>query len=149
MKVSTIHISKFRGIPSDLTLNFTDLNGKAVSVLIYGDNGSGKSSIVDALEFGLQSRIERSASINNPTRPSVFNQSLPSYTPASVSIRFDDNSQITREAHTEYDEKSKELNLSFHQMLRIRAFKDVQLFLEEMTFCHILLSQPLRSKYTL
>ena len=43
--IKSINISAFRGIP-DLEL---ELNGK--SLLLKGDNGTGKSSIVDALEF--------------------------------------------------------------------------------------------------
>jgi len=109
MKVSSVNITQFRGIPSELSLNFTDLNGSTVSSIIFGDNGSGKSSIVDAIEFCLQSRIERSTSINNPTRPYVFNQSLSPNSPAIVKIIFNDNSEISRKAFTEYDEKKQRI----------------------------------------
>jgi recombinational DNA repair ATPase RecF len=53
IKVNRIKIEEFRGIRS-LTL---DLNGK--SYAICGPNGTGKSGVVDALEFGLTGSISR------------------------------------------------------------------------------------------
>jgi len=52
-KIKSIHISGIRGVKDLLTL---DLNKK--SVLVYGDNGSGKSSLTDALEWFFYDRIE-------------------------------------------------------------------------------------------
>ena len=57
MKIKSIYIHSFRGIPKELTVNFIDKKGKPVSTIISGDNGSGKSSIVDAIEYNLQGRI--------------------------------------------------------------------------------------------
>lgn len=51
MKLKKINIIAFRGIP-ELEL---DLNGKGL--LLRGDNGTGKSSIVDALEFFFCGRV--------------------------------------------------------------------------------------------
>lgn len=45
-KINSVHISGIRGIKDPLELN---LNKK--SILLYGDNGSGKSSITDAFEW--------------------------------------------------------------------------------------------------
>lgn len=59
MKIKSIYIHSFRGIPKELSVNFTDKTGKPVSAIISGDNGSGKSSIIDALEYNLQGRICR------------------------------------------------------------------------------------------
>lgn len=59
MKVKAIKITSFRGIPNEINLNFTDKSGNPVSVLIFGDNGSGKSSIIDAIEYNLQGKIEK------------------------------------------------------------------------------------------
>lgn len=73
MKIQKIEIDAFRGIPDKRTINFSDKNGECCSAIIYGGNGSGKSSIVDAIEYNLQSRIERSTSIRNPKRPFPIN----------------------------------------------------------------------------
>lgn len=52
-KIKTITISGLRGIKDPLPL---DLNKK--SILVYGDNGTGKSSVTDALEWFYFDRIE-------------------------------------------------------------------------------------------
>lgn len=46
MKINNLYIKGIRGIKNEIEL---PLNGK--SILIYGENGSGKSSITDALEW--------------------------------------------------------------------------------------------------
>ena len=52
MKIKSIKICAFRGIPETIDL---DLKGK--SLLLHGENGTGKSSIVDAIEFFFTGKI--------------------------------------------------------------------------------------------
>lgn len=52
LKINSIEINAFRGIPRKLDL---DLKGK--SLLLLGENGTGKSSIIDAVEFFFTGKI--------------------------------------------------------------------------------------------
>lgn len=53
IKVERIHIGEFRGI-RDLTIDLSNAN-----FAVCGPNGTGKSGVVDALEFGLSGNISR------------------------------------------------------------------------------------------
>jgi energy-coupling factor transporter ATP-binding protein EcfA2 len=44
----------FRGVPGEMTVDF----GKGESIVVYGDNGTGKSTIADALEWYFTGGIE-------------------------------------------------------------------------------------------
>ena len=59
-KISNFTAVKFRGISGAIEVTLTDMrSGKPISLLLYGDNGSGKSSLVDAVEFALRGRLSR------------------------------------------------------------------------------------------
>ena len=58
MKLKSLEISGFRGIRKDISI---DLDSSK-SILIYGDNGSGKSSIADAFEWFYYDKIEHLSS---------------------------------------------------------------------------------------
>ena len=53
-KVQRLVMHAFRGIPGEMTVDF----GKGESIVIYGDNGTGKSTIADALEWYFTGGIE-------------------------------------------------------------------------------------------
>jgi AAA15 family ATPase/GTPase len=57
LKINKITIENFRGIKSPVIIDF--IKGRnATSALIYGRNGTGKSSIVDSWEWLINSKIE-------------------------------------------------------------------------------------------
>ncbi len=58
--VKRISISGFRGINSELTIEFYQ-NNKPSSVIIFGENGTGKSSLTDSWEWFCTKRIEHLA----------------------------------------------------------------------------------------
>jgi energy-coupling factor transporter ATP-binding protein EcfA2 len=53
-KVQRLVMHAFRGVPAEMTVDF----GKGESIAIYGDNGTGKSTIADALEWYFTGEIE-------------------------------------------------------------------------------------------
>ena len=92
-RVEYISLSGFRGSPQDLELDLTK-SQKAVSALILGDNGTGKSTIVDAIEFCLQGRIGRSVSFSSPLGPAAASMASDS-TPEAM-VMLDDESVVQR-----------------------------------------------------
>ena len=53
-KVERVVMHAFRGVPVEMTVDF----GAGESIAIYGDNGTGKSTIADALEWYFTGEIE-------------------------------------------------------------------------------------------
>lgn len=96
MKIKKIYVEAFRGIPKSLELDFSNRNGDAVSSIIYGDNGTGKSSIVDAIEYNLQARIERDEKIKNSRRPSAISKCYTKSVPAKTTTELDNGEIIER-----------------------------------------------------
>ena len=53
-KIQRLVMHAFRGIPGEMTVDF----GKGNSIVVYGDNGTGKSTVADALEWYFTGEIE-------------------------------------------------------------------------------------------
>lgn len=129
MKIAKLHIESFRGIPNKCDLDFCDKQGKAKSIIIYGGNGSGKSSIVDAIEYNLQGRIERSLDIRNSKRPSALNLLPDEYVNAYTKIEFDDSTINERTINVERDEDNNRLIIYSSSEDFHRDFKEVPIAL--------------------
>lgn len=82
-KIKNIKIKGFRGAKDTLDLN---LNGK--SILLYGDNGSGKSSISDAIEWFFTDKVSHLSSSEIELKDALRNATIPDTESSEVSISF-------------------------------------------------------------
>ena len=58
LRINAVRIESFRAVSDEIVVHFSSADGqKAASCLLLGDNGTGKSTIIDAIEFALQGRI--------------------------------------------------------------------------------------------
>ncbi|GGN64787.1 hypothetical protein GCM10012285_67110 [Streptomyces kronopolitis] len=98
IRISAVHVESFRGVPGALDVSFLNPSGKPVSVIIFGDNGSGKSSIVDAAEWACQQSVGRSKAIRRTSAsPSLANLAAGGDR-CSVSVDLSDGRTLERSA---------------------------------------------------
>ena len=58
MRIRRLTVSGLRGVSQPITLNFSNSDSRgSASCLLIGENGAGKSSFVDALEFCLSGKF--------------------------------------------------------------------------------------------
>ncbi len=88
MKIKSLEISGFRGIRKHIGIEFDS----SKSILIYGDNGSGKSSITDAFEWFYYDKIEHLSSEEIGTKglSALRNIFLPDSDDAYVEVKYSD-----------------------------------------------------------
>ncbi len=105
MPISTLSIHSFRGIPHELILDLqSEVTGTPVSMILFGDNGTGKSSVTDAIEFALQARIRGSKVLSQFAKSAIsfVGEDLP-----SVRISLSDGTTVERSiVYKKEDEKN-------------------------------------------
>jgi len=92
IKVSNVSVTGFRGSPRTVALDLTK-NGKPADILLWGDNGVGKSTLIDGIEFALQHRVDRSSDFNSSLRSAVRNLAVPT---ALAEVQLSDGQLISR-----------------------------------------------------
>jgi hypothetical protein len=92
-QIRKVELRSFRGVPGELALDLTSPSGLPASLLLLGDNGAGKSTIVDALEFALQGNLAFAGpqGRHRPAAKSYATNSLP-----SVAVTLDDGNIVRR-----------------------------------------------------
>jgi hypothetical protein len=97
LKISKVGINSFRGIPGKLIIDLASGSAnKAKSLILFGDNGTGKSSVVDAIQFALQGEIGKERKLRSAI--SFSNESLP-----SVQISLSDGREVFRSVISDID----------------------------------------------
>lgn len=96
-RVARLIIQNFRGIPREVAIDFRPRPGaEPASLVIYGDNGSGKSSIADGLEFLLRASMLRTLDPERPTKRHA--ESFATESRPYVEAEYGDGSRIARGA---------------------------------------------------
>lgn len=131
-KIKSINITGIRGVKDKLPLNL-DKN----SILIYGENGTGKSSITDALEWFYKDRIEHLSGAEVGTKNALRNIFLSENEEGKVEILYanknlDNEKSISNSLSVYNSNSSKEFSnysaKSSNENLILR-YRDLVLFI--------------------
>ena len=85
-KINEINLKGIRGTKDMLKL---PLNGK--SALLYGDNGTGKSSISDSLEWFFTDKVEHLSSLEIDLKEALRNAKIDASVTSEVALFFTNN----------------------------------------------------------
>src|SRR5687767_4012974 len=124
LRLLDVRIERFRGVPGSATVDFCDSSGVPQSVLLVGDNGSGKSTIVDAIEFALQGRVGRQPPAQSSLSPELISLSGTTRD-AVVTVSLSDGTTTARRLERDADGHIQPSELTMHN-----AFKHVPLSLK-------------------
>ncbi len=91
IKINNLTISGIRGIQNTINLS---LNGK--SILLYGENGSGKSSITDAIEWLYKDSVLHLANAEINLKEALRNSYTDKAINSEVSITYNQNFTISK-----------------------------------------------------
>jgi len=86
MKIKYLRLKSFRGVRKELHI---PLEGK--SIVFYGDNGTGKSSITDSIEWFFYNKIEHLSSTEIDLKTATRNYFAPEEDRTEVEINFNNN----------------------------------------------------------
>lgn len=82
-KINKISLKGIRGVQETMELSLSQK-----SILLYGENGSGKSSISDALEWFLNDRVNHLSGLEIDLKEALRNSLIPESAVSSVTIDF-------------------------------------------------------------
>lgn len=134
-KIKTIKINGLRGVREPLTL---DLNKK--SILVYGDNGTGKSSVTDSFEWFFYDKIEHLSNEEigrRKGRDALRNIFIPETEDSFIELTFDENKLDSKKSidnslktfnSNETDDFKKFIESSFSERLILR-YRDLVQFI--------------------
>jgi energy-coupling factor transporter ATP-binding protein EcfA2 len=91
IKIKSLTISGRRGIQKPLNLQLDEK-----SILLYGENGSGKSSIADAVEWLYKDKIDHLSSEEIDLKEALRNKSIDKSLESSINIVFNKNLSVSR-----------------------------------------------------
>jgi hypothetical protein len=72
-RILSFTASDFRGLAAPINVDFRDSRSRTQSILLLGDNGSGKSSVADAFEFCLRGKVSRRGNAGEKSRREARN----------------------------------------------------------------------------
>lgn len=116
IKIKNLKIKGIRGAKNTLELA---LNGK--SILLYGDNGTGKSSLSDAIEWFYTNKIKHLSTPEIDTNDAIRNAKINETENSEVSISFSnsslDSSKILSLKNTKLVSKSSNVTVEFKKYI--------------------------------
>lgn len=126
MKITDIKIKNFRAFPQTYHIN---LHNAGKNLLVYGENGSGKSSLYLALKYFLESSVPENSE-DNRNRAFETHQNIFTEDPGHIKLRF--LSEPQREKNTyEWSRDAKEITDELiSETSKAKGFLDYKVLLE-------------------
>lgn len=107
LRIANVTVSRLFGVPNRLDASFVPVRSdKPVSAIIFGENGSGKSSIAKAIEWTTQNRINRSAVSKRRPRESLINASNSDACEGWAAVTLSDGAELRRQAIWDEEDQS-------------------------------------------